>query len=201
MLKKVVLGLVLITLIAGAGVGFYIFIRPKETKLTQLQKEEALTKLLGRKVNFQEKEVPQGNDVFQGKYVTFEYPKRAEIYDWRDEGFKKTPQGLESFSFFTKQPKMLFTFVVMGVDTRFVNSVNDDASVLMRHRSRGAYKETEIAAGGINGLAYEKAGMEGEKSAFFFHNNRIYSFAFTGSDMEEMTSVFDTLIKSLKFLD
>ena len=80
MKKKVVL-LVLILLILAGGAAFYFFSQPSKENLTDAEKKEALSELLGREVNL-ENETPQGNTKFEGKTISFSYSVSIHISNY-----------------------------------------------------------------------------------------------------------------------
>jgi hypothetical protein len=70
----------------------------------------------------------------------------------------------------------------------------------LRQSQKDIYKQTEVTVDNQNGLAFEKISGGIEKTAFFFVNNKIYTFAVSGSDQQNVTQLYNKIILSLKFL-
>ncbi|OIP57543.1 MAG: hypothetical protein COX79_02010 [Candidatus Levybacteria bacterium CG_4_10_14_0_2_um_filter_36_16] len=191
--RLVVLG-VFISVIALVA---YILEKPSVARLSQKEKEAALTKLLGRKVNLNEKNVPKGNVEFRGKYISFWYPKKAIKYEKTDPSFASSSALLDFLSFDIKEPRTIFNMVVVKNDAN-IQTIDDDPGVMLRRNST-SYKESKIIAGGLEWKVYEKKeSQQSEKTAFLLHKNRLYSIAILCNDIEELQVLFGDILRSVK---
>jgi len=191
--RLVVLG-VFISVIALVA---YILEKPSVARLSQKEKEAALTKLLGRKVNLNEKNVPKGNVEFRGKYISFWYPKKAIKYEKTDPSFASSSALLDFLSFDIKEPRTIFNMVVVKNDAN-IQTIDDDPGVMLRRNST-SYKESKIIAGGLEWKVYEKKeSQQSEKTAFLLHKNRLYSIAILCNDIEELQVLFSDILRSVK---
>jgi len=187
--------LLLVTLFAG--VGFYILSLPPKETLSKDFKQKALTKLLGRKAQLDVVPVATGNVAYNGKYITFDYPAKAVIYNLKDPGFASSSSRLEDFSFDIRSPRLIFNMAVLGNPARQKN-VDDNPGARLRQSQKGTYKEELVTIDGQNGKVYSKED-EPEKTAFFLVNNKIITLAITGSSFEEVVALSDNILKSVKF--
>jgi hypothetical protein len=103
---------------------------------------------------------------------------------------------LEDFSFDIKSPRLILNMAVLGNSGRQL-TVNDNPGVKLRQNS-GSYKEQLITIDGQEGKVYEK-NDEPEKTAFFLVNDKIYTISVTGSSFEEVVSLADDILKTVKF--
>ena len=191
--RLVVLG-VFISVIALVA---YILEKPSVARLSQKEKEAALTKLLGRKVNLNEKNVPKGNVELRGKYISFWYPKKAIKYEKTDPSFASSSALLDFLSFDIKEPRTIFNMVVVKNDAN-IQTIDDDPGVMLRRNST-SYKESKIIAGGLEWKVYEKKeSQQSEKTAFLLHKNRLYSIAILCNDIEELQVLFGDILRSVK---
>jgi hypothetical protein len=156
----------------------------------------AITKLLGRKAQLDAVPVKEGNTRYNGKYISFEYPAKAIVYALKDPGFASSSALLEDFSFDIKSPRLILNMAVLGNSGRQL-TVNDNPGVKLRQNS-GSYKEQLITIDGQEGKVYEK-NDEPEKTAFFLVNDKIYTISVTGSSFEEVVSLADDILKTVKF--
>ncbi len=160
-------------------------------------KEEAISKLLGRKAQIEAENVPTGSALYKGEYITFEYPAKATVYDYRSEDVKKNAKFLEDFSFDIKSPKLVFNMKVVegGKD------LDNLSAVRLREERSYEYKKSEIKIRDTEGVAFYKDGQEAEKSGFFIYSGNTYTFSVTGSNEEELVKLFDAIISSASFSD
>lgn len=175
------------------GVGFYILSQPPKDTLSKEFKEEAVTKLLGRKAQLEVKNVATGNKEYKGKHISFSYPAKALIYTYRNSSTSAT---LEDFSFDIKSPKIVFNMRV----TEVAGGLEDSPAVRLRE-VRSEYEKEELIIDGVAGLAYFKTGQEAEKSGFFMKSGKFYSVSITGSSGEEVEKLFDEIISSVSFVE
>jgi hypothetical protein len=190
-----IISFVLLILIL-AGIGFYILSLPPKEALSKDFKQQAITKLLGRKAQLDAVPVKEGNTRYNGKYISFEYPAKAIVYALKDPGFASSSALLEDFSFDIKSPRLILNMAVLGNSGRQL-TVNDNPGVKLRQNS-GSYKEQLITIDGQEGKVYEK-NDEPEKTAFFLVNDKIYTISVTGSSFEEVVSLADDILKTVKF--
>ena len=175
---------------------FFIF-NSSQRKLSESEKEKALTKILGRKPNLSENEV-SGEVEYKGKYSSFKYPAKAKIYTYKDPGMAKNTSVLETFSFDIDKPRLVFNFSIME-NAANLKDVNDISGVKLRQISGLGYVQSEEVIGGENGLIFVRSGNLSEKTGFFLVKDKIYSVAITGSSLEEVSLLFDLVINSFVF--
>jgi hypothetical protein len=164
-----------------------------------LDKEKALTKILGRAPNLNDKTVISGQAEHKGKYMSFLYPKAAKIYYQTVNGQRVGDKGaLDYFAYDMQAPRMIFTSEALTVSS-VQTKLEDSTGVRLRQSQKELYTEAQVAlADGTKGLSYIKTGNDGEISGFFFVNNRYYTVAITGSSMTDMKDLFNKTILSLK---
>lgn len=196
MIKKVLIVLLVLLIVAGV-IAFYIFSQPPDQQLSEQFKQDAATKILGRKAQLTEENVPVGNTKYEGKYLTFEYPAKALVYEYKDPNFASNSSRLEDFSFDIKTPKLVFNLQVL--ENPQLASIDDYPAVRMRSNPSSGYKESVISADNTSGKAYLKDGSEPEQSGFFLKNNKIYSLSITGVSSDEVQKLFSQIVGSVSF--
>ena len=195
-MKKWIIVIIFLLLLVGAGVGFYLISQPPKESLTKDFKEQAITKLLGRKAQLDVVEEKKGNTSYKGKYISFEYPAKAEIYTIKDPGFASSSALLEDFSFDIRSPRLIFNMAVLK---SIANSVDDNPGVKFRQNANGTYIEQIVTIDGHQGKVYARSGEEPEETGFFLVDGRMYSLSITGTDFTEIKNLFDSLLKSVHF--
>lgn len=189
MKKKLFLFCFLIAILALA-IAFYILSLPPKEKLSKEFKEEAATKLLGRKVQLDDT-TAKGVVEYTGKYIQFKYPARAVVYTYKGASSSAI---LEDFSFDIKEPKMVFNMQVIDA-SNFV-TVADFPAVNLRKLRSYEYKEEKFKINDASGLVFFKQENGVEKSGFLISKNKLYSFVVTGQDETEVNKLFDDIIHS-----
>lgn len=196
-MKKIVVIILIIFVLISLLVTINFVFNPSQKKLTDLEKEKALIKILGRKANLTDNE-PKGQAEYKGKYVSFKYPAKAKIYTYKDPNMAKNTSVLETFSFDIDKPRLVFNFSVME-NAASLKDVNDISGVKLRQISSLGYTQSEEVIGGENGLIFVRSGNLSEKTGFFLVKDKIYSVAITGSSLEEVSLLFDLVINSFVF--
>lgn len=186
---------VLVLLIAALSFVFYLK-KAYSPPISQKEKDEKLAQILGRSPILSEKEAVQGNTVYDGKYMGFSYPARAKIYNYRDKEYVNSKENLESFSFDIENPRIVFTAQVLQNSSN-IALLADIPGVRLRE-NRADYKKEEIVKGDNKSVVFTNEANP-EKTAFLIVNKRVYSFAVTGNNFEEVQNVFTTVWESLKF--
>lgn len=180
-------------------VSVFILLTGPERKLTQAEKERALSKLLGRKVSLEDKKAPTGNIIYKGKYMSFSYPAVAIIYTQKLNGKPIKQTDLESFIYDLDSPKL--TFYTEVTSSPVIKSLADSPSVKLRQIESNLYSQSNVSAGGYEGLSFEKVtNLGNEKTAFFYVNGKIFSFSSQGSDINAVRDLLQKTLASLKFL-
>lgn len=199
LMKKIVL-IVLFLIIVLAGFSVFMVLNRSTKPLSEAEKQQALTKILGRKINLTEKVAPQGELQYKGKYVSFVYPASAKQIVPMINGKVQEKSGLDQFSFSFDSPS-IYTFIEVIQANSNVLTLTDYPSVRLRQVQSEIYNQTSIAADNQQGLSFEKHDNSGfEKTAFFFVNGRIYSFSVMGGDLKAVEALFNKIILSVKFL-
>lgn len=189
-MKKIVLT---ILILIGILFSFFYVFNFSQKKLTDQQKEQALTKILGRKPNLSDART--GNIEYKGENAAFKYPAKAKIYTYIDPSRAKNTSVLEIFSFDVDNPRLVFNFSVAKNEAN-LGSVEDISGVKLREIPGYGYSKLEAKIGEDKGLVFQKSGSKAEKSGFFIINNKIYEISVTGSAIEDVSQLFDEIINS-----
>lgn len=197
-MKKVfIIGFVCLIFLIGGAIAFYFYSQPPKEKLSDEFKEEAVTKLLGRKAQLDEKNVPTGSTLYDGKYITFSYPAKALPYEYKDPFFASNSSVLDSFSFDIKTPRLVLNLQVLENSSK-LQSIEDYPAARLRKDRSYEYEKNEVAIGSYKGLRFTKITSPPEDTFLFLAENRIYSLAITGSDPEEVEKLGAAFLKSAK---
>lgn len=165
--------------------------------MTEVEKEAAIAKILGRKPNLETAE-QKGDVNYNGKYVSFTYPGNASIEKQLLNGQEVPYDGLERFIFKMDNPKVRVYVEVIDKPSN-VASLPDFPSVKLRQLQSNLYEQEDEYAGDVRGLVFSKKGnLSYEKAAFFDYLGRIYSFSFAGSGLENVTKVYEKVMTSAK---
>lgn len=194
-MRKIIL-FILSIIIVFLSIGVYFLINKSEEGMTKAEKEQAMIDILGRKPNLTD--APGGNIEYKGKFASFVYPKAAVIYTYKDPGMQENSSVLETFSFDTSNPKLVFNYSVFNKPD--FSSVLDSPDVKLRQLKERGYEKADIQADGIIGLAFEKGGLEAEKSAFFFSGGKIYIVVVTGNNLKDVNKLFNQIIVSFQII-
>lgn len=189
-MKKIVL---VVVILIGVLLSLFVIFNFSQKKLTDQQKEQALTRILGRKPNLSD--APTGNIEYKGENAAFQYPAKAKIYTYKDPSRAKNSSVLETFSFDIDRPRLVFNFSVAKNEAN-LGSVEDISGVKLREISSYGYGKFEAKIGKDKGLVFQKSGSKAEKSGFFIINNKIYEISVTGSAIEDVSKLFDEIIDS-----
>jgi hypothetical protein len=198
-LSKIILGIFLIFII-GVVIAGFIILNHSSNSMTEKQKEQALANILGRPAVLQNKKVPAGDIQYHGKYMAFLYPAAGEVTVPKVNGIPIPSHNLEDFYFgLGNNPRIDVTTTVAQASS-VETGIADDPSVRLRQSQKDIYKQTVVTADNQYGLAFEKVNDGIEETAFFFVNNKIYTFSVSGSDQHNVTDLYNKIILSLKFL-
>jgi|SRR5579884_1071892 len=176
------------------------YYQTKNLKLNDSQKKAAVTELLGH-AQRQEVVVPQGDQSYSNQYYSISYPKAATEYH-QDPTYSPPPSQLSYFAFQEMSPRLFFTVSVMS---RPGQSLTDITGVSFRQKQPSLYNQSLITEDGVSGLVFTRDkpvsddNPDLEKTAFFVKDDRVYTFSLTGSDIDEINKMFDSVINSLKF--
>lgn len=198
-MRKIILlvGAVVIVLVAVAAV---VIIYSPAAGLSDKEKEAALAKIAGRKLQLNDKNAATGNIEHQGKFVSFMYPAQAKIYHQTVNGQKITDQGsLEYFAFDMENPRVNVVTEVIPAPSSVIN-LSDYPGVRLRQDQQDQYAQTSAqTSNGVNGLAFDKAFDNSfEKTAFFLTAGRIYTFSIASVDKKIEDQIFNKMISTLK---
>jgi hypothetical protein len=194
--KRIILLIVLIALIAG---GVYYFFKPLDQRLTKQDKEQALTKLLGRKVDLSNKG-PQKDREYKDKYIKFAYSGVASIYDYQDPSFASGSGLLASFSYDLRNPRVVFNYAAKSKPE--YHNVDDDSSYRLRTLPERGYKKSTVHLDNYDATLFTKNEFPtSERSLFMLKDKVAYSFVFTGSDSKYLDTVVSLFSSSFKFED
>jgi len=194
-MKKIILALFLIV-IAIFFIAVFLILNRSSRGLTDAEKAQDLSKILGRPVVLKDKTVVTGDILYKGKYYSFLYPEAATKYSANAD--KDT--SLESFRFDLGSPH-IYIVTEANVATPGQKLLDDNSGVRLREVQSTIYQQATISAAGQSGLAFSKNNVDGvEKSGFFLVNGKYYSISLVGSDKSAIDDLFTKIITSLKFL-
>lgn len=201
-MRKILIVIIIAVFVIIAA--FFILLNQPGPKMSKAEQDAALTNLLGRKPNLTDSaSVPKQYVQFNGKYVSFVYPSDAKPFDDQNKptGAYFDKSALESFTFSLDNP---FMWVSVSVSPSPVGMtrLEDNPAIRVRQLDPGTYKQSEITLGDNKGLQYEKpssfAGTE--KEAFFEVNNKFYMVLVSGSNQDDVVSLYNKILSSFKFL-
>jgi hypothetical protein len=197
-LKRIILFACLILIVVLCVVAFLILNRPSRA-LTKAEEEQALENMLGRKVNTVVTPVAQGNTLYQGKYVSFMYPKAGKIFVEMGNGKPVEQNDLGDFSFDMADSNSHFFSEVLAFSGE---TFNDSPGVRLRQSQPAIYTQSTITASGQNGLAFFSFDSDNgyEMIGFFLVNGRIFTFGVQGPDQQAVKQLFNQIIPTVKFL-
>jgi hypothetical protein len=187
--------LLLICLISYVG---WLYYQTKNLKLDDKEKATAVKNLLGHDARI-DVAVPEGDQPYSNQYYSISYPKAAKEYH-RDPTYKPSSLELSYFSFQESSPRLFFVISVLDHPGM---TLTDFPSVSVRQKETDIYTSEPITVGGQKGIVFAKVtpdeSSDREKSAFFAKDGHIYSFALSGGNMDDINSLFNSIISSLKF--
>lgn len=191
--KKIAIVLIVFSAVTGGVTAFFV-LNSKPDELSKGQKEQAIGQILGRKPNLNP-QVKTGNVTYGGKYASFSYPGRAKIYEYKN----RSGANSESFSFDIDSPRLILNYSAARSDLKISSDV---PSVRLRQDLSNGYAESKIKADGQEGIVFSKkesSGVRAEKTGFFLVNATLYTISITGNNLEDVTKMFDQIVKTLKF--
>lgn len=200
-MKKKIAIAILIIIAFIAVISVYIFLNWPVKSLSTAEKEVALTNILGRKPNLNEKQSAKGNLEFKGNTVSFLHPAAGSIFVHRVDGkIQKDNWNLDSFSFDLDDPRTKILVTVSQAPSD-VTSINDYSGVRLRQLQFEVYLQKDVLVDSHSGFVFSRQDNSGfEKTAFFYFKNRIYIFSIIGNDLKSVEDVYKTVIQSAKFL-
>lgn len=196
-MRKKTFAFCLLLIILLCGVAFYVLSQPPKEKLSEEFKDEAVTRLLGRKAQLSD-ETLAGDAQFKGKYISFIYPAKALVYKFRENSSSSNSASLEDFSFDLKEPTVTFNLNISKNSSNLSN-VSEIPSYRLRELRDHEYKKSQIKVKSVNGVSFLKKENGFEKSAFFLYNNMIYTISVTGIEESSTLALFEKVISSASF--
>lgn len=197
-LKRIILFIFLI-LVAAFVIGAFLILNRPSSSLTKAEEEQALENMLGRKVNTEVTPVAVGNTLYQGKYVSFMYPKAGKEAVDLYNGKPVAHDDLGDFSFDIASSNLhFFSEVLTFSGTTF----SDSPGVRLRQSQPAIYTQSAITADGQNGLAFLSFDSDNgyEMIGFFLVNGKIFTFGVQGPEQQAVKQLFDQIIPTIKFL-
>ena len=193
-LKRIIL-LILSVIIVTLFVTVFLILNRSTAGLTDTQKQQALTKILGRPVLLKDKAIVAGDVLYKGKYYSFLYPEAATKYN-----SAQVDTSLESFKFDLSSPRIYAVTEVVAAESN-QRVLDDNSSIRLREVQNTIYHQATVRADGESGVSFERNDADGaEKTAFFLVNGKYYSFSLVGNDKQSIEDLFVKIIASLKFL-
>lgn len=196
MKKWIIFAVVFFVLIIAGGIAFYFISLPPKETMSKEAKEQAVTKLLGRKAQLSEVVQKEGSVKYDGKYISFEYPAAATIYEFNSPTASTGSSRLERFEFDLRSPKVN-SIVQISANTSNIASGADDSGARLRHSQANLYQESETTIAGVKAIEFIKKSEGVERSLFWVYKDKIYTFVFYGPDMESIKEVSQNTIKTI----
>jgi hypothetical protein len=198
--KRVLLIVALIFIAAFFVTSFIILNRPSKS-LTKAEEQQALENILGRKVNTEVTPPVLGNAQYQGKYVSFMYPKAAKEFIALSNGQPVKFNDLGHFSFDISDSNLHFFSQVLVYPS--IQSLSDYPGVRLRQSESDIYTQSSIVSSDKqDGLAFvnydSQAGYQ--MTGFFLVGGKIYTFSVQGPDEQSVKDLFEKIIPTVKFL-
>lgn len=185
----------LILLIIALIVTFIYYSRPAGAPLTESQKQQALTRLLGRKVNLSNDK--KADATYDDKLLSFNYPGSAVIYEYRDPSLANIKSIVGTFSYDIKIPKAVFNYV--SEERPEMKSLDDDSSYRLRTLPERGYQKSAVHVSGVDGVLFKKDDPTGsERSLFILYRNTFITFSLSG-ESGELDRILTLLTSTLKF--
>lgn len=181
--------------IISFGIGVIVFfMSPKHTDLTTKEKQNALTKLLGRHPILTQKVRSTALVQYSGTYLSFSYPAAATEYVY-DAPIDKSGFVLEHFHFQEHMPQYHF---VLQVEKQNADALRyDDVSgIRLRRTQKDIYTESLLHTNSGNWITFVKKDDAFEKTAFLLHGDKLFTLAITGSD-PSIEKIFDDVLQSV----
>lgn len=196
---KRILFIAVILILSIISILAFVFLNRTSDSLNDSEKEQALLKILGRKP-LDDSQTLKGDTRYKGKYISFNYPKRAKLYTQKINNTPILPTGIEYFSFDLDNPRIVFSMEVVDVPSGSY-PLEDYPSVKLRELQNDLYVKKEVFADNQKGLLFDKYSNSGfEKAAFFSLKGNIYTISILGNDKKEVENLFNKVISSTKFL-
>ncbi len=192
--KPIVLGIIFLLVLIALGLAFFYFSQPSNKPLSDDFKKKAIERMLGRQAVLTDITI-RGESVFDGQNISFSYPSKAVIYEYREESSSKDESELDDFSFDIKNPRMVFNLKVY--EANGMTLLSDFPAVKLRE-SRSEYKKEEFMLDGQKGIVFSNNSSQIEKSGFLIYQDKIITISITGSSESEISNLFSSIITSSK---
>lgn len=195
--------LVIIVLIIAIGVGLisaFILLNSKPDKMTDEQREKAISEMLGRKANTNPN-IKTGDTTYNGKYAKFEYPAAAKIYEHRGDDIKNNDSQIESFSIDLQSPRRVFYYTATKLDSG-TSKLDDIPAVSFRKNASNGYSSNEEKVDGVLGTSFVKdrsGEFMAEKTGYFLVNGNLISISVTASSIRDAEDLYKNVTSSLIF--
>lgn len=194
-MKKIGIFLIIATVVVSVSI--YLMLLPEAHPMTDSEKQQAVSKILGRQANLTDKK-PEGNTEYKDDYLSFSYPAAAAEYKYRDPGFASTKGLVSSFSYDLHDPRVVFNY--SAVSNPSVNSLDDDPSYRLREDPSRGYRMSKITIDNVPATLFQQDNSQNsEATLFIFYNKTLFTFATTGPDSAALTSIITLLRSSLVF--
>ncbi len=152
------------------------------------EKNAAMAKILNRDPVLNDKKIAAWQE-YQGKYIHFSYPDDALLH------INQTKQAnvLESLSFSLPVDHINLTIQVVNT------SLADYPGLTLRRNDKENYKESQGKIDKIDSLVFTKQGDGVEKTVFFEANNKLFTIAVSGYNMDDVEDFYTKFIASVGF--
>jgi hypothetical protein len=195
-MKKLLIGLLILGLVVGAAfAAITVFYKPGN--LTQAERDKALTKMLGRKVELSPTTASTAWVKHTGKYLSLLRPQAATEYTADKAEIAKNTTILEKIDFGQTHPRL--TIVVLVTNANGATKVDDASGVGLRKNQPKEYTQKPVKIGPYNGLRFVKKDGT-EDTSFLYANGRFYSFAVSGGQGVDLEDTTNRLLESVELI-
>ncbi len=168
----------------------WMFLNQEAPPISEEQKKHTLEQTLGRSIK-QEKIIPQGEQNYQGKFFSLDYPAYTQLYNRENTNISANKNLRERLRLDSEEPKFRFVVMVESADS---STVLEELSGVRMRRQDKLYQELPITINGVSGTLFVKTSAGVEHSSFFLINGKSYSFSITGVDENELEKVYGEIM-------
>jgi hypothetical protein len=186
-------GIVLAVIFLG-GVGYfgYKFWRSENSSGVIRSKDDDMGVVLGGRALREPTAIPEGENKYRGKYMTFDYPRTANVVP----NGKTEESILEKVDIMGRDPKVNIVAVAMrSAEHRF----EDIPGVKLRRNQKEEYTEKKVIVGISDGMMFSK--LDGkEYTVYVFSGERLYTLSVTAINKSVLSELWPGLLSSFSVL-
>lgn len=163
---------------------------------SDIEKAKELEGILGRSLRV-ETEQAVGDNEYKTDSAYFRYPIALLTHEKSDEVLIKTQNEIENFEVRKSNPSVSLVFQIFRSSS--IANLDEVTGVVFRRSDKDKYLESHEKIDGERMLVFRNGGNGMEIVGFSLHKNKIFSFAVTGSDKDEVEKIFEELVSSFQF--